>query len=70
MQSVSSAVTREPVITSNNVVRLTAVVSCSLCFVTLAGVTVYAIKKTGGTEVLSGMAQVVSAISGLQASLG
>ncbi len=70
MQSVPSAVTREPVITSKNVVSLTLVVGGALCFVTLAGVTVYAIQKPGGSEALRGMAQVVGAFGGLQASLG
>ncbi|TFV92598.1 hypothetical protein E4P40_02420 [Blastococcus sp. CT_GayMR20] len=67
MQSVSSEVTRERVITSKNVVALTVVVGG---FMTLAGLTVYSINKTGGTEALSGMAQVVSAFSWLQGSLG
>ena len=70
MQSVSSEVTREPVITSKNVVALTVVGCGALCFMTLAGLTVYSINKTGGTEALSGMAQVVSAFSWLQGSLG
>ena len=70
MQSVSPAVALVPVINSTNVVSLTIVVGGTLCFMSLAALTAYSINKTGGTEALSGLAQVVSAFSWLQGSLG
>jgi hypothetical protein len=45
MQSVSPAVTPEPVITSQNVVHLAKVVVGGVCVMSLLGVTAYSIKK-------------------------
>ena len=70
MQSVSPAVTLEPVINSKNVVSLTVVVGGTLCFMSLAALTAYSINKTGGTEALSGMAQVGNAFSWLKRGVG
>ena len=62
MQSISSAGSREPVITSRNVVPLSLGVTGLLCVTALS---FYAINKTGSTDALSGLAPIGFAFTGM-----